>query len=96
MTEDLNYILAYLFANRTSKFQRRTKSTLICCSEKIVEIDHCLSRLNRDGYILPYFHPSIGLAWDNLHLDKDEKIYYSLTGRGKTFFKKGGYNQIKR
>ncbi|OFZ41490.1 MAG: hypothetical protein A3D92_15275 [Bacteroidetes bacterium RIFCSPHIGHO2_02_FULL_44_7] len=90
--EDLNNILTYLFTNKGSAFQKRTKNTLRRCSEKMVEIDDHLSKLSRDGYIRSYFHPSIGLRWDHLQLDSDQKIYYSLTERGMAFFKKGGYN----
>jgi len=92
MAEDLNYILTYLFRNRGSAFQKRTKNNLRLYSEKVVEIDTHLSRLSRDGYIRSYFHPSLGLSWNNLHLDTDQKIFYSLTERGMAFLKKGGYN----
>lgn len=92
MYEDLNNILVYLGMNKGSAFKKRTKSTLMDFSKQAKKIDAQLSMLSRDGYIRSYFHPSIGLGWDNLQIDSDQKIFYSVTDRGMKFLKKGGYN----
>jgi len=92
MSEDLNTILVYLGMNKRSGFQKRTKSTLMVHSQQVKKIDLHLSKLSRDGFIRSYFHPSIGLAWSNLEIDSDQKIFYSVTERGIKFLKKGGYN----
>lgn len=92
MSEDLNNILVYLGMNKRSAFEKRTKSTIMSYSKQEKEIDAYLSTLSREGYIRSYFHPSIGLAWDSLKIDSDQKIFYSVTERGMKFLKKGGYN----
>lgn len=91
MYEDLNSILVYLGMNRGSTFKKRTKDRIDIDPEKRKKIDSYISKLSSDGYIRSYFHPSIGLTWDKLQIDSDQKIYYSVTERGLKFLKKGGY-----
>lgn len=93
MSNELNEILIYLKANKKRGFYKKTKFIL---KERIAQhsiLESCLTKLSSDGYIRSYFHPRMGLH-DNLMIDSDLKIFYSLSRKGLEFINKGGY-QIK-
>lgn len=90
--EDLNNILKYLLEYKECSFQNRTKKTIKDHSRQLTLVENHLSQLSRDGYIRAYFHPSIGFFWENLKIEADQKVFYSVTKKGIKFLKRGGYN----
>ena len=90
--KDLNNILMYLKMNKRDSFHKRTKKALKERTSETSSLDSHLSKLSREGYIRQYFHPSIGFIWDNLKIEPDQKIFYSLTDSGVKFLKRGGYH----
>ena len=91
MNEKLNQILSYLKENEKKGFERRTKFSLILeFVNSLSSIDEYMSKLIRDGHIRLFLHPNIGLK-DELSIDYNEKLIYSVSKKGAHFIREGGY-----
>ena len=95
MEEDLNKVMIYLLNNEHESFLNRTK---LCLRKSLIlqtsELEACLGRLSRSGYIIAFLHPSIGLVNQN-SMVPDLKVFYSLSDDGVRFLKKkGGYVKV--